>query len=98
MATCHTCRLNLGRPLWDGNFPVEAREEKHAINLVAPINPLNAILSLLQPLNRYRSTPCDRKRDWKALSRSISHPHTGRISQPPCSKPIRGLTRAIVAL
>ena len=37
-----------------------------------------------------RSTPpydplCDRECNWEALSRPISHPNTGRSSQPPCS-------------
>ena len=36
--------------------------------------------------------------DWEALSRPISHPHTGRSTQPPRSKPLRGLNRSIVVL
>ena len=55
-----------------------------------PLNWLNAILSLLQPLDGFRSPLFDRERDWKALSRPMSHPRTGRSPQPPCSKPLRG--------
>ena len=40
----------------------------------------------------------DRECDWEALSRPISHPRTGRSSQPPRSKPLRKLNRAIVVL
>ena len=35
-------------------------------------------------------------RPYLTLSRRISHPQTGRSSQPPHSKPLRGLNRAIV--
>ena len=33
----------------------------------------------------------------RPLSRPVSHPRAGRSSQLPCSKPLRGLNRAIVA-
>ena len=41
--------------------------------LSGPLNRLNAILSLLQPLDRYRTPLCDRECDWDA---PISHPKT----------------------
>ena len=63
-----------------------------------PLNGLNAKLSLLHPLNRYRNPLCDRKCDWEGLSRPTSHPHAGRSSQPPHSKPLTRLNRAIVVL
>ena len=57
--------------------------------LSGPLNRLNAILSLLQPLDRYRAPLCDSERDWEALSRPISLPRPGKSSQPPRSKPLR---------
>ena len=63
--------------------------------LSGPLDRLNAILSLLQPLE---DPLCDRECDWEARSRPISLPCTVRSSQPPRSKPLRGLNRAIVAL
>ena len=66
--------------------------------LSGPLNRLNAILSLLHPLDRYRTPLCDSECDWEALSRPISHPPTGRISQPPHSKHLRKLNGAIVVL
>ena len=66
--------------------------------LSGPLNRLNAILSLLQPLDRYRTPSAIGSAIGKALSRPISHPRTGRSSQPPRSKPLGGLNRAIVAL
>ena len=69
-------------------LPALSQRIKHApFRLSGPLDRLNAILSLLQPLDRYRP-----------LSRPISHPRTGRSPQPPRSKPLRGLNRAIVAL
>ena len=40
----------------------------------------------------FRDAPlCDREFDWEVLpSRPISHPRTGRSSQPPRSEPLRG--------
>ena len=68
--------------------------------LSGPLNRLNAIaiLSLLQPRDRYRTLSAIASAIGKALSRPISHARTGRSSQPPRSKPLRGLNRAIVAL
>ena len=63
-----------------------------------PLDRLNAILSLLQPLDRYRATCAIGSAIGRALSRPISHPRTGGSSQPPRSKPLRGLNCAIVAL
>ena len=63
-------------------------------HLSGPLNWLNAILSLLQPLDRFRALSCD----WEVLSRPILHPDTGRSSQPPRAKPLRGLNRRIVVL
>ena len=60
-----------------------------------PLNRLNAILSLLQPLDRYRALSAIRSaigRPYLALSRIHAQ------VQPPRSKPLRGLNRAIVAL
>ena len=66
--------------------------------LSGPLDRLNAILSLLQPLDRYRAPSAIGSAIGVALSRPISHPRAGRSSQLPCSKPLRGLNRAIVAL
>ena len=66
--------------------------------LSGPLDRLNAILSLLQPLDRYRAASAIGSAIGRPLSRPISHPRTGRSPQPPRSKPLRGLNRAIVAL
>ena len=66
--------------------------------LSGPLDRLNAILSLLQPLDRYRATCAIGSAIGRALSRPISHPRTGGSSQPPRSKPLRGPNRVIVAL
>ena len=56
--------------------------------LSGPLNrALHATLSLLRPHWPREDPLCDRACDWEALSRPISHPHTGRRSQPPRSKP-----------
>ena len=57
-----------------------------------PLNRLKATLSLPQPLDRY-SNPSAIGR-----SRPISHPHAGRSSQPPHSKPLRGFNHAMAVL
>ena len=55
--------------------------------LGGPLKRFNAILSLLHPLDRY------------ALSRpTLAFTHTSRTSQPPHSKPLGKLNRAIVVL
>ena len=51
---------------------------------------MNAILSLLQPLDRYRAPSAIGSAIGRPLSRPISHPRTGRSPQPPRSKPLRG--------
>ena len=56
----------------------------------ARLNRLNAILSLLQPLDRC-STP-------SAIRSAISPSHAGRSSQQPCSEPLRVINRAMVVL
>ena len=66
--------------------------------LSGPLNRLNAILSLLQPLDRYRAPSAIGSAIGRPPSRPISHPHTGGSPQPPRSKPLGGLNRAIVAL
>ena len=66
--------------------------------LSGPLNRLNAILSLLQPLDRYRAPSAIASAIGRPLSRPVSHPNTGGSPQPPRSKPLRGLNRAIVAL
>ena len=63
-----------------------------------PLDRLNAILSLLHPLDRYRTPSAIGSAIGRPLSRPISHPDTGGSPQPPHSKPLRGLNRAIVAL
>ena len=63
-----------------------------------PLNRLNAIVSLLQPLDSDRAPSAIESAIGGALSRPISNPHTGGSSQPPCPKPLRGLNRAIVVL
>ena len=67
-------------------------------HLSGPLDRLNAILSLLQPLDRYRALSAIGSAIGRPLSRPISHPRTGRSPQPPRSKPLRGLNRAIVVL
>ena len=67
-------------------------------NLSGPLNRLNAILSLLHPLDRYRTPSAIGSAIGRALSRPISPPNTGGNPQPPHSKPLGGLNRAIVAL
>ena len=58
--------------------------------LSGPLDRLNAILSLLQPLDRYRAPSAIQSAIGRPLSRPISHPRTGRSPQPPRSKPLRG--------
>ena len=58
--------------------------------LSGPLNRLNAILSLLHPLDRYRSHPAIGSAIGRPLSRPISHPNTGGSPQPPRSKPLGG--------
>ena len=66
--------------------------------LSGPLNRLNAILSLLHPLDRYRTPSAIGSAIGMPLSRPGSHPNTGGSPQPPRSKPLRGLNRAIVVL
>ena len=66
--------------------------------LSGPLNRLNAILSLLHPLDRYRTPSAIGSAIGRPISRPISHPNTGGSPQPPRSKPLGGLNRAIVAL
>ena len=58
--------------------------------LSGPLNRLNAILSLLHPLNRYRTPSAIGSAIGRPLSRPISRPNTGGSPQPPRSKPLRG--------
>ena len=66
--------------------------------LSGPLNRLNAILSLLHPSTAYGTPPLP------AIASAIARPYlallprTGRISEPPRSKPLRWLNRAIVVL
>ena len=69
-----------------------------SVFLVAPLNRLNATLSLLHPLDRYRTRSAIGSAIERPLSRPISHPNTGGSPQPPRSKPLGGLNRAIVAI
>ena len=66
--------------------------------LSGPLNRLNAIISLLHPLDRYRTPSAIGSAIGRPLSRAISHPNTGGSPQPPRSKPLGGLNHAIVAL
>ena len=66
--------------------------------LSGPLNRLNAILSLVQPLDRYRTPSAIGSAIGRPLCRPISHPNTGGSPQPPRSKPLGGLNRAIVLL
>ena len=76
------------------------KKNKKGLNkpYLGPLNRLNAILSLLHPLDRYRTPSAIGSAIENALSRPIPHPPTGRSSQPPRSKPLGGLNRAIVVL
>ena len=58
--------------------------------LSGPLNRLNAILSLLHPLDRYRTPSAIESAIGRALSRPISHPNTGGGPQPRRSKPLGG--------
>ena len=75
-----------------------AKKSVSARPLSGPLNRLNAILSLLHPLDRYRTPSAIGSAIGRPLSRPISHPNTGGSPQPPRSKPLGGLNRAIVAL
>ena len=61
-----------------------------AWSLSGPLNWLDAILSLLHPLDRYRTASAIGSAIGRLLSRPISHPRTGGSSQPPRSKPLGG--------
>ena len=50
--------------------------------LRGPLDWLNAILSLLQPLDRYRTLSVIGSAIGRPLSRPISHPNTGGSPQP----------------
>ena len=74
--------------------PSKNPSEKRVLS--GPLNRLNSILSLLHPLDDYRTPSSIGSaigRPYLALSRI----HTGGSPQPPCSKPVRGLNRTIVA-
>ena len=66
--------------------------------LSGPLNRLNAILSLLHAFDRYSTPSAIGGAIGRPLSRPISHPNTGGSPQPPRSKPLGGLNRAIVVL
>ena len=66
--------------------------------LSGPLNLLNAMLSLLHPLDRYWTPSAIGSAIGRPLSRPISQPNTGGSPQPPRSKPLAGLNRAIVVL
>ena len=67
-------------------------------SLTGPRNRWNAILSLLQPLDSYRTPSAIGSAIGSALSRLTSHPHAGGSSQPPFFQPLSGLDRTIVVL
>ena len=68
------------------------------VHLSVPLNRLNAILSLLHPLDRYRNPSAIGSAIGRPLSCPIWHPNTGGSPQPPRSKPLGGLNLAIVVL
>ena len=68
-------------------FFVRPRENRE---LSGPLSRLVATLSLLHPLDRYRTHICDRECDWVALFRIPTH--SCRSSQLPCSRPPRSST------
>ena len=59
-------------------------------DLSGPLNRLNAILSLLHPLDRYRTPSAIGSAIGRPPSRPILHPNTGGSPQPPRSKPLWG--------
>ena len=67
---------------------LEALVTLSVFELSGPLNRLNAVLSLLQPLDRYRTHSAIGSAIGKPLSRPISLPRTGRSSQPPRSNAI----------
>ena len=62
------------------------------------LNRLNAILSLLHPLDRCRAPSAIGSAIGRPLSRPMSHPNTSGSPQPPCCKPLGRINRAIVVL
>ena len=54
--------------------------------LSGPLDRLNAILSLLQPLDRSWAPSAIGSAIGRPLSRPISHPRTGRSPQPPLNR------------
>ena len=81
---------------WD--IPAKRLQKFKRKTLSGPLNRLNAILSLLHPLDRYRTSSAIGSAIGRPLSRPISHPNTGGSPQPPRSKPLGGLNRAMVVL
>ena len=67
-------------------------------SLSGPLDRLNAKLSLLQPLDRCRTPSAIGSAIGRPLPRPISHPNTHGSPQPPRSKPLGGLNRAVVVL
>ena len=67
----------------------ESERYKHSV-LSGPLDRLNAILSLLQPLDRYRAPSAIGSAIGRPLSRPISHLNIGGSPHPPRSKPLRG--------
>ena len=75
---------------------------KNSVTSLFPSGPLDrwsAILSLLHPLDRYRTPLCDWECDWEGpIPLYLASTHTGRSSQPTRSNPLAGLNRAKVVL
>ena len=61
------------------------------VKLGAPLNRLNAILSLFQPLDRYRTPSATGTAIGRPLSRPILHPNTSGSPQLHRSEPLGGL-------
>ena len=81
--------------VWSPDVP---RGSYKGFPLSGPLNRFNAILSLLQPIDRYRTPSAIGSAIGRPLSRPISHLNTSGSPQPPYSKPLAGLNRAIVVL
>ena len=90
--TCHPWRSSISA----ATAEEECTKPKEGVQS-GPLNRLNAMLSLLQPLDRFWAPSAIESAIGRPLSRPISRPRTGRSPQPPHSKPLSRLNRAIVA-
>ena len=65
-------------------------EARRGRNCIRPLNRLNAILSLLHPLDRHRTPSAIGSAIGGPLSRPFSQPNTGGSPRPPRSQPLWG--------